>query len=39
MTGIFESILNGIYNLIGNYGWSVFIFTLLVRLVLLPLDF
>lgn len=39
MTGIFESILNGIYNLIGNYGWSVIIFTLLVRLVLLPLDF
>ena len=39
MTGIFESILNGIYNLIGNYGWSVIIFTLLVRLILLPLDF
>ena len=39
MTGIFESILNGIYDLIGNYGWSVIIFTLLVRLILLPLDF
>ena len=39
MTGLFESILNGIYNLIGNYGWSVIIFTLLVRLILLPLDF
>lgn len=39
MTGIFESILNWIYSLIGNYGWSVIVFTLLVRLVLLPLDF
>ena len=39
MTGIFESILNFIYNIIGNYGASVIIFTLLVRLLLLPLDF
>ena len=39
MTGIFESVLNFIYGLIGNYGASVVVFTLLVRLVLLPLDF
>lgn len=39
MTGVFESILNWIYGLIGNYGWSVIVFTLLVRLLLLPLDF
>ena len=38
MTSIFESVLNGIYSFVGNYGWSVVIFTLLVRLVLLPLD-
>ena len=38
MTGIFESILNWIYSLIGNYGLSVIFFTLLVRLLLLPLD-
>ena len=38
MTSFFESILNGINNVIGNYGWSVVVFTLLVRLVLLPLD-
>ena len=38
IVGFFESVLNWIYNLIGSYGWSVVLFTLLVRLVLLPLD-
>jgi len=38
MSGLFQSILEWIYSWIGNYGWSVVVFTLLVRLVLLPLD-
>ncbi|MBQ8954937.1 MAG: YidC/Oxa1 family membrane protein insertase [Clostridia bacterium] len=31
-------ILDLIYSLVGNYGWSVLIFTLLIRLCLMPLD-
>jgi len=38
MTGLFTDILQWIYSWIGNYGWAVVVFTLLVRLVLLPLD-
>lgn len=37
MTGFFASILNAIYGVIGNYGVSIIVFTLLVRIVLLPL--
>ena len=39
MTGIFENILEWIYGIVNNYGLAVIIFTVLVRLVLLPLDF
>lgn len=38
MSGYFQSILEWIFSWVGNYGWSIVIFTLLVRLVLLPLD-
>ena len=34
----FKEILDFIFRLTGNYGWSVIVFTLLIRLVLLPLD-
>ena len=34
----FMDALQLIYGIIGNYGWSVVVFTLLVRFVLLPLD-
>lgn len=33
-----KNILDFIVSIVGNYGWSVVIFTLLVRLVVLPLD-
>jgi YidC/Oxa1 family membrane protein insertase len=33
------SILNGINSFIGNYGWSIVIFTIIIKLLLLPLDF
>ena len=33
-----KAILLGIYSLIGNYGWSIVVFTLLIRLLLMPLD-
>ena len=39
MTGFFENILEWIYGIVNNYGLAVIIFTLLVRLILLPLDF
>ena len=38
MTGFFINLLTWINNLVGNYGWSIVVFTLLIRLVLLPLD-
>ena len=33
-----RSVLDFIYSLIGNYGWSIAVFTILIRVVLLPLD-
>ncbi|MDO4482888.1 MAG: YidC/Oxa1 family membrane protein insertase [Clostridia bacterium] len=33
------SILNGINGFVGNYGWAVVVFTLLIRLVLMPFDY
>ena len=38
MSGFFQNILEAIYGWVGNYGWSIVLFTLLIRLVLLPLD-
>ena len=38
MTGFFINLLNWINSLVGNYGWSIVLFTLLIRMVLLPLD-
>ncbi len=38
MTGFFVNLLTWINNLVGNYGWSIVLFTLLIRIVLLPLD-
>ena len=38
MTGMLTKILNGIYGFIGNYGWAIVLFTVLIRLLLLPLD-
>ena len=38
MTGFFVNLLNRINDIVGNYGWSIVLFTLLIRLVLLPLD-
>ena len=38
MTGFFVNVLTHINNVVGNYGWSIVLFTLLIRLVLLPLD-
>ena len=38
MNEFFASILQGINSVTGNYGWSVVVFTLLIRLILMPLD-
>ncbi|MGN1005229.1 MAG: YidC/Oxa1 family membrane protein insertase, partial [Aristaeellaceae bacterium] len=38
MSGLFQSILEWIYRWVGNYGWSVVVFTLLIRMIMLPLD-
>ncbi len=35
---ILRWMLDLIYSLVGNYGWSVLAFTLLIRLILMPLD-
>ena len=36
MTGYFMMFLNWINGWVGNYGWSIVLFTLIIRLVLLP---
>lgn len=38
ISSFFMDVLQLIYGIVGNYGWSVVLFTLLVRFVLLPLD-
>ncbi len=35
----FTTIVEGIYGVIGNYGWSIMLFTLLIRLILMPFDY
>ena len=39
MNEFLKSILDGINSIIGNYGWSVVVFTLLIKLVLMPFDY
>jgi len=39
MTGWFMSILSWIHSWLGSYGWSVIVFSLVIKLCLLPLDF
>lgn len=35
---IFGYILNWIYNVIGNYGWAIIIFSVIIKLMLLPIS-
>ncbi len=39
MNQFFANILTGINSLIGNYGWSMIIFTVLIKLLISPLDY
>ncbi len=39
MNEFLKGILDGINSIIGNYGWSVVVFTLLIRLVIMPFDY
>ena len=32
------NILNGINSFVGNYGWSIVVFTMIIKMLLLPLD-
>ena len=38
MTGFLTNILNGINGFVNNYGWAIVLFTIFIRLLLLPLD-
>ena len=35
---LFGYLLNFIYNIIGNYGWAIIIFTIVIKLLMLPLS-
>jgi len=35
---IFGYILNFIYNIIGNYGWSIIVFCLIIKILMIPLS-
>ena len=39
MNDFLVAILNGINSVLHNYGWSMVVFTLLIKLILLPLDY
>jgi len=39
MNEFLKGILDGINSLVGNYGWSIMLFTLLIRLCLTPFDY
>ena len=39
MNDLLAGILNGINSVVHNYGWSIVIFTLLIKVVLLPFDY
>ena len=39
MNEFLKGILDGINTVIGNYGWSIVVFNLLLRIVLLPFDY
>ena len=39
MNAFFLSILNGIQSVVNNYGWTIVVFTVLIRFVLMPLDY
>ncbi len=39
MNALLTNILYGINSVIGSYGWSMIIFTLIVKLLMLPLDY
>ena len=39
MSQFLKNILDGINTVFGNYGWSIIIFTLLIKLVLMPFDY
>lgn len=39
MNEMLKNILDWINSFIGNYGWSVVIFTLLIRLIIMPFDY
>lgn len=38
ITNALRAVLDWIYTIIANYGWSIVIFTVLIKLVLIPLD-
>ena len=38
ISAFLKDVLDMIYGVVGNYGWAVVLFTLLIRVVLLPLD-
>jgi len=39
LNGLIYGLLGGIYDLVGNYGFAVILFTLALRLIVLPMDF
>ena len=39
MNEFLKGIIDAIYSVLGNYGWSIMVFTLLIRIILLPFDY
>ncbi len=39
MSDFLKGIIDGINSVLGNYGWSIMVFTLMIRVILLPFDY
>lgn len=39
LTEFFNGILQSIYGIVHNYGWTIILFTLVIKVILLPFDF
>lgn len=38
-TGVWASIINWVFSFIGNYGWTIIFITVILKLIMLPLDY
>ena len=38
LANLFGYLLNFLYNIIGNYGWAIIVFSIIIKLAMIPLS-